>query len=68
MRAYFLSVVTAGSGAAKIRVSSWNMFMVAQRFCAHSKKRVYGPFFMETAIAGIVCLDMLQQFLIPQLD
>jgi hypothetical protein len=30
---------------------------------------VYGPFFfMETTITGIVCLDMLQQFLIPQLD
>jgi hypothetical protein len=30
---------------------------------------VYGPFFfMETAITGIVYLDMLQQFLIPQLD
>jgi hypothetical protein len=29
---------------------------------------VYGPFFMETTITGIVYLDMLQQFLIPQLD
>jgi hypothetical protein len=30
---------------------------------------VYGPFFfMETTIIGIVYLDMLQQFLIPQLD
>jgi hypothetical protein len=29
---------------------------------------VYGPFFMETTITGIVSLDMLQQFLIPQLD
>jgi hypothetical protein len=30
---------------------------------------VYGPFFfMETTIAGIVYLDMLQKFLIPQLD
>jgi hypothetical protein len=29
----------------------------------------YGPFFfMETTITGIVYLDMLQQFLIPQLD
>jgi hypothetical protein len=29
---------------------------------------VYGPFFfMETTITGIVDLDMLQQFLIPQL-
>jgi hypothetical protein len=28
---------------------------------------VYGPFFfMETTITGIVYLDMLQQFLIPQ--
>jgi hypothetical protein len=30
---------------------------------------VYGPFFfMETTITGIVYLDMLQRFLIPQLD
>jgi hypothetical protein len=30
---------------------------------------VYGPFFfMETTITSIVYLDMLQQFLIPQLD
>jgi hypothetical protein len=30
---------------------------------------VYGPFFFtETTITGIVYLDMLQQFLIPQLD
>jgi hypothetical protein len=30
---------------------------------------VYGPFFfMETTINSIVYLDMLQQFLIPQLD
>jgi hypothetical protein len=36
-------------------------------FCALGKERVYGPFFFkETAITGIVYLDMLQQFLIPQ--
>jgi hypothetical protein len=30
---------------------------------------VYGPFFfMEMTITGIVYLNMLQQFLIPQLD
>jgi hypothetical protein len=30
---------------------------------------VYGPFFfMETTITGIVYLDMLQKFFIPQLD
>jgi hypothetical protein len=30
---------------------------------------VYGPFFfMETTITGILYLDMLQQFHIPQLD
>jgi hypothetical protein len=29
----------------------------------------YGPFFfMETTVTGIMYLDMLQQFLIPQLD
>jgi len=38
-------------------------------FCALRKERVYGPFFfMETTITGIVYLDMLQEFLIPQLD
>jgi hypothetical protein len=30
---------------------------------------VYGPFsFIKTTITGIMYLDMLQQFLIPQLD
>jgi hypothetical protein len=30
---------------------------------------VYGPFFFtETTFTGIVYLDVLQQFLIPQLD
>jgi hypothetical protein len=29
---------------------------------------MYGPFFMEMTITGIVYLDMLQQFFIPQLD
>jgi hypothetical protein len=30
-------------------------------------QRVYGPFFfMQTTITGIVYMDMLQQFLIPQ--
>jgi hypothetical protein len=38
-------------------------------FCALSKDRVYTLFFfMETTITVIVYLDMLQQFLIPQLD
>jgi hypothetical protein len=37
-------------------------------FCAPSKERVYCPSFMEKAVTGIVHLDMLQQFLIPQLD
>jgi hypothetical protein len=37
-------------------------------FCAFSKERVYNPFSMETTITGIVYLDMLQQFLIPQSD
>jgi hypothetical protein len=38
-------------------------------FCALSKERVYSPlFFMETTITSIMYLDMLQQFLIPQLD
>ncbi|XP_023725909.1 uncharacterized protein LOC111874552 [Cryptotermes secundus] len=38
-------------------------------FCALSTERVYGPFFfMERTITGSVYLDMLQEFLIPQLD
>jgi hypothetical protein len=38
-------------------------------FSSLSKELVYGPFFfMEMIITGIVYLDMLQQFLIPQLD
>jgi hypothetical protein len=38
-------------------------------FCVLSKQRVYGSvFFRETTITGIVNLDMLQQFLIQQLD
>jgi hypothetical protein len=38
-------------------------------FCALSRQRAYGPFFfVETMITGIVYLDMLQQFVIPQLD
>jgi hypothetical protein len=36
--------------------------------CALNKEIVYGPIFMQTTITGIVYLDMLQQFLIPQLD
>jgi hypothetical protein len=36
--------------------------------CALSKEAVYGSFFMETTITNIVYLDMLRQFLIPQLD
>jgi hypothetical protein len=38
-------------------------------FCSLSKERLYGPFLlMETTITGIVYLDMLREFLIPQLD
>jgi hypothetical protein len=37
-------------------------------FCALSKERVYGPFFLETTVTGITYLDTLQQFLIPQFD
>jgi hypothetical protein len=38
-------------------------------FCVLSQERIYGPsFFIETTITGIVYLDMLQEFLIPQFD
>jgi hypothetical protein len=70
MKARFMLVVTAGSGAAEIHMSSWNMFVTAQRsMCLRPQQRVYGPlFFMETTITGIVYLDMLQQFLLPSTD
>jgi hypothetical protein len=54
-----------------MHVSPWNIFVTPQKmnvFCALSKEGVYGPFSMEATFGGIVCLDMLQQFLIPQLD
>jgi hypothetical protein len=56
----------AGSGTAKIHVSSWNIFVTAQRctcFVSSAKKEC-----PETTITGIVYLDMLQQFPIRQLD
>ena len=38
-------------------------------FCTLSKERVYSPFFfMGMTITGIIYFDMLQEFLIPQLD
>lgn len=38
-------------------------------FCAMSKFKVYGPFFfMERNVNGVIYLDMLENFLIPQLD
>jgi hypothetical protein len=37
-------------------------------FCALSRERVYSAFFMEMTFASVVYLDMLQQFLIPQLE
>jgi hypothetical protein len=41
---------------------------VAQEFCVLIKETVNGPFFTEKTITSILYLDMLQQFLIPQLD
>jgi hypothetical protein len=53
-------------------MSPWNMFFKPKSelvLLPQQRKRVYGPFFFkETTITGIVYLDMLQQFLIPQLD
>lgn len=38
-------------------------------FCAMSSSRVYGPFFFtEKTITGVVYLDMLQLWLMPQLE
>jgi hypothetical protein len=62
---------TAGSGAAKnphvfleYVFNSPEVYM----FCVLRKKKCMAFLFMETAMTGIVYLDMLQQFLIPQLD
>jgi hypothetical protein len=52
-----------------MHVSPSNMFVTTPKvnvLCALSKERAYGSFFMETAISGIVYLDMLQQFLISE--
>jgi hypothetical protein len=56
---------TAESGTAKIHVSLEHVRDVPKVnvFCALSKGRVYGTFFMEATITGIAYLDMLQQFL-----
>jgi hypothetical protein len=38
-------------------------------FCAVSKYRMYGPFFFaERTISGFIYLDMLENYLIPQLQ
>lgn len=38
-------------------------------FCAISPEKIYGPFFfLEPTVTGHVFLDMLQQWLLPQLD
>jgi hypothetical protein len=38
-------------------------------FCAISQMKIYGPFiFMEGTVTEMTSLDMLQQWLIPQLD
>jgi hypothetical protein len=66
-----MSVVQLQDLGQRTSTSSWNMFVTAkgERVVALSKGRLYGSmFFMETAITGIVYLDTLQQFLIPQLD
>jgi hypothetical protein len=40
-----------------------------KRVLRPQQRKVYGPFFfIESTITSIVYLDMLQQFLIPQLD
>jgi hypothetical protein len=45
-------------------MSPWNMLMTAKMRMCFAPERVYGPFFvMEPTVAGIVYLDMLQQFL-----
>ena len=37
-------------------------------FCAVSRRRVFGPFFFaEDSVTGKVCLDMLENWLMPQL-
>jgi hypothetical protein len=37
-------------------------------FCAISQAKVYGPFIMENTVTGHSYVDMLQNWLIPQLN
>jgi hypothetical protein len=38
-------------------------------FCAISHWKIYGPFFFaEATVTGATCLDMLEQWLLPQLE
>ncbi|PSN32552.1 hypothetical protein C0J52_21697 [Blattella germanica] len=58
-------------GGLKIPIVSWSMFETTKGdvICAILKKKVYGSFFfVETSINGIVYLDMLETWLILQLN
>jgi hypothetical protein len=38
-------------------------------FCAISHRKIYGPFFFaEATVTGVNYLDMLEQWLLPQLE
>jgi hypothetical protein len=57
-----------GSENPRVSLEHFHDSPKANVFCALSKETMYGPFFMQTTITGIVYLDMLQQLLIPRLD
>jgi hypothetical protein len=59
--------ITSESGGRKTHMPTWSI--CATPPCAITHEKVYGPFFFtETTITGISYLDMLQQWLLPQLE
>jgi hypothetical protein len=37
-------------------------------FAAMSRGKLHGPFFIEPTVTGVICLDMLREWLMPQLQ
>jgi hypothetical protein len=33
-----------------------------------SRGKLHGPFFIEPTVTGVICLDMLREWLMPQLQ
>jgi hypothetical protein len=63
------NVMIWGSGNPRQILEPQRESLKCNVFCAVCQRQVYGPlFFMESSITGSVYLDMLTEFLIPQLD